>query len=81
MTESLPVRFVIFAAPCTGSNLLCGLLNTYPDIVTTASSTPTGFITRVITAILCATFRIGIRIPRGSSKTASRSTRCFEISP
>jgi len=28
-----PVRFVIFAAPRTGSNLLCGLLNAHPDIL------------------------------------------------
>lgn len=28
-----PVRFVIFAAPRTGSNLLCGLLNGHPDIL------------------------------------------------
>jgi LPS sulfotransferase NodH len=27
------VRFVIFAAPRTGSNLLCGLLNSHPNIV------------------------------------------------
>ncbi len=33
MTESTPVRFVIFAAPRTGSNLLCGLLNAHPDIL------------------------------------------------
>jgi riboflavin biosynthesis pyrimidine reductase len=28
-----PVRFVLFAAPRTGSNLLCGLLNAHPDIL------------------------------------------------
>lgn len=28
-----PVRFVICAAPRTGSNLLCGLLNSHPDIL------------------------------------------------
>lgn len=28
-----PVRFAIFAAPRTGSNLLCGLLNGHPDIL------------------------------------------------
>lgn len=33
MTDSRPVRFVIFAAPRTGSNLLCGLLNAHPDIL------------------------------------------------
>jgi LPS sulfotransferase NodH len=33
MTESYRVRFVIFAAPRTGSNLLCGLLNAHPDIL------------------------------------------------
>jgi LPS sulfotransferase NodH len=33
MTERGPVRFVIFAAPRTGSNLLCGLLNAHPDIL------------------------------------------------
>jgi LPS sulfotransferase NodH len=33
MTESYGVRFVIFAAPRTGSNLLCGLLNAHPDIL------------------------------------------------
>jgi riboflavin biosynthesis pyrimidine reductase len=27
------VRFVLFAAPRTGSNLLCGLLNAHPDIL------------------------------------------------
>ena len=33
VTESPPVRFVIFAAPRTGSNLLCGLLNAHPDVL------------------------------------------------
>jgi len=33
MTESRPVRFVIFAAPRAGSNLLCGLLNAHPDVL------------------------------------------------
>lgn len=28
-----PVRFVIFAAPRTGSNLLCSLLNAHPDVL------------------------------------------------
>lgn len=28
-----PIRFVIFAAPRTGSNLLCGLLGAHPDIL------------------------------------------------
>ncbi|PKU24053.1 hypothetical protein [Telmatospirillum siberiense] len=28
-----PARFVIFAAPRTGSNLLCSLLNAHPDIL------------------------------------------------
>jgi len=28
-----PIRFVIFAVPRTGSNLLCGLLNAHPDIL------------------------------------------------
>jgi LPS sulfotransferase NodH len=31
--DSGAVRFVIFAAPRTGSNLLCGLLNSHPDIL------------------------------------------------
>jgi LPS sulfotransferase NodH len=33
MTTSHPVRFVIFAAPRTGSNLLCSLLNAHPEIL------------------------------------------------
>lgn len=33
MTNGAPVRFVIFAAPRTGSNLLCSLLNSHPDIL------------------------------------------------
>ena len=33
MTGGQPVRFVLFAAPRTGSNLLCGLLNGHPDIL------------------------------------------------
>jgi len=33
MSADRPVRFVIFAAPRTGSNLLCGLLNAHPDIL------------------------------------------------
>ena len=33
MTESRPVRFVIFAAPRAGSNLVCGLLNAHPDVL------------------------------------------------
>ncbi|HWZ44534.1 MAG TPA: hypothetical protein VNW97_13750 [Candidatus Saccharimonadales bacterium] len=33
MTLRTPVRFVIFAAPRTGSNFLCGLLNSHPDIL------------------------------------------------
>lgn len=33
MSEGQPVRFVIFAAPRTGSNLLCGLLNAHPNIL------------------------------------------------
>jgi hypothetical protein len=31
--DSLPERFVILAAPRSGSNLLCTLLNSHPDIV------------------------------------------------
>ncbi|MEP7006374.1 MAG: hypothetical protein ABI810_10340 [Sphingomonas bacterium] len=33
MSLGQPVRFVIFAAPRTGSNLLCSLLNAHPDIL------------------------------------------------
>lgn len=33
MSKGQPVRFVIFAAPRTGSNLLCSLLNAHPDIL------------------------------------------------
>ncbi|MEO8374238.1 MAG: hypothetical protein ABI471_03370 [Sphingomonas bacterium] len=33
MSVGKPVRFVIFAAPRTGSNLLCSLLNAHPDIL------------------------------------------------
>lgn len=33
MTSRAPVRFVIFAAPRTGSNLLCSLLGAHPDIL------------------------------------------------
>ncbi|MEO9132700.1 MAG: hypothetical protein ABI240_16055 [Sphingomonas sp.] len=33
MSAGQPVRFVIFAAPRTGSNLLCGLLNAHPNIL------------------------------------------------
>ena len=33
MSAGQPVRFVIFAAPRTGSNLLCSLLNAHPDIL------------------------------------------------
>jgi len=33
MSTGQPVRFVIFAAPRTGSNLLCSLLNAHPDIL------------------------------------------------
>ncbi|WP_034160798.1 hypothetical protein [Sphingomonas sp. ERG5] len=33
MTQRAAGRFVIFAAPRTGSNLLCGLLNAHPDIL------------------------------------------------
>jgi len=33
MTRETPLRFVIFAAPRTGSNFLCGLLNSHPDIL------------------------------------------------
>ena len=33
MSGGQPVRFVIFAAPRTGSNLLCSLLNAHPDIL------------------------------------------------
>ena len=33
MSMGQPVRFVIFAAPRTGSNLLCSLLNAHPDIL------------------------------------------------
>jgi LPS sulfotransferase NodH len=33
MTPPEAVRFVIFAAPRTGSNLLCSLLNAHPDIL------------------------------------------------
>lgn len=32
MNPPAPARFVIFAAPRTGSNLLCSLLNAHPDI-------------------------------------------------
>jgi LPS sulfotransferase NodH len=33
MNAGQPVRFVIFAAPRTGSNLLCSLLNAHPEIL------------------------------------------------
>lgn len=33
MTFAIPTRFVIFAAPRTGSNLLCSLLNSHPEII------------------------------------------------
>jgi LPS sulfotransferase NodH len=33
MSAGNPVRFVIFAAPRTGSNLLCSLLNAHPEIL------------------------------------------------
>jgi len=33
MTEHPSIRFVIFAVPRTGSNLLCGLLNAHPQVL------------------------------------------------
>jgi hypothetical protein len=33
VVEGYPTRFVIFAAPRTGSNLLCSLLDSHPDIL------------------------------------------------
>ncbi|MFA6113795.1 MAG: hypothetical protein WC729_07375 [Sphingomonas sp.] len=33
MNAGQPVRFVIFAAPRTGSNLLCSLLNAHPEML------------------------------------------------
>lgn len=33
MSDGASVRFVIFAAPRTGSNLLCSLLNSHPEIL------------------------------------------------
>ena len=33
MSTGQPVRFVIFAAPRTGSNLLCSLFNAHPEIL------------------------------------------------